>query len=317
MNAFNTETARLVDPILTTIAKGYIHAERVGNVLFPRVDVPSRGGRIVKFDKSSFRKVNSIRAPGSDTKTIQLGYEGEPFHLIQDALNTVIPREHVQEARNGPGIKMQGFAVESIMNRMTLALEVEQAALATNSENFSENQKSTLDVASQFSNPDSDPEKTIGDAKDVVRMATGSDPNVFVISKPIFRALKRHPKIVDRFKYTSADSITTKMLASYFELEKLAVGASVELAGEDDSTFTDVWGNHAVLAYAPQTQTTFQQPSFGYTYTLDGNPMAEKPHWDNGKKAWIYGVTYERQAILCGAESGFLFSNVVVSEAQA
>lgn len=104
------------------------------------------------------------------------------------------------------------------------------------------------------------------------------------------------------------------MLAAMFDLEKVAVGRSVMLESPaEDAAFVDVWGNHAVLAYVPQATTGFEEPSFGYTYTLTGHPYVDKPVWDNTKKSWVYGVTYERMPVMCGPDSGFLFQNVVAA----
>ena len=79
--------------------------------------------------------------------------------------------------------------------------------------------------------------------------------------------MSEHPVIQDKFKYTSADSITVEMLRNFFQLETLVVGDAVTDQGGD--TFTDIWGNIFVLAYVnnkpnPQKET----PSYGYTYTM-------------------------------------------------
>jgi hypothetical protein len=308
----NASQARIIDPVLSNHAQGYKHVDRVGHILFPRVEVNARGGSIIEFGRESFRKYNARRAPGADTQLIQIGHEGKPFNLVQDALNSSVPREVYSDAKAVPGIDMGMRAVNTVMNSLTLALECEQADIATDINNYSANQKVALAGAGQWSDPASDPAQAIEDAKEAVRLVAGVDPNVMVVSKPVFKFLKNHPKIVERFKYTSADSITTKMLANLFDLEHIAVGKAVALSSPDeDADFDDVWGNMAILAYAPQQSRGYEEPSFGYTYTYKGHPFSEKPFWDNGKKSWIYGVTYERLPVLTGMSSGFLFSNVV------
>jgi hypothetical protein len=132
-----------------------------------------------------------------------------------------------------------------------------------------------------------------------------------VIGKPVFKALKNHPKIVERFKYTSSESITADMLAGLFDLEELAVGKATYFDGTDeDGSFKDIWSNKATLAYVPANAEGMEEPSFGYTYTLSGHPFVEKPEWRGGKKSWIYGVSYEREPVVTGIASGFLFTSV-------
>ena len=312
MNAINTYLARVINPVLTTLAHGYKHPDRIGHVLFPPVDVMQRGGQVLRFNKDSFRIANARRAPGADTKTIQLGYLAEAFYLVQDALDATVPREHMDDAAQVPGIDLGLRAVSTVMNNLTLILEHDQAKLATDPGNYDANHKMALVGADKWDDPASDPEKDIDDAKDQVRLTTGTEPNRMGISKPVFKALKRHPKIKDQFKYTSSDSITAAMLANVFDLDQLAVGKSVMLESpDDDAAFTDVWGLDAILAYVPTKTTGFEEPSFGYTYRLKGHPQVESERWDGGKKSWLYGVTYERVPVLCGAPSGFLFQGAV------
>jgi len=308
----NTRQARVIDPVLTAAAQGYISAERVGNTLFPSVPVNVRGGTVLEFGREAFRLYAARRAPGASTQTIGFGYKGKPFELVQDALNAVIPRELMDEATAVPGVDMQRRGVNVVMNSLTLTLEYEQAQLATNPDNFPDGRKLALAGASKWSDPDSDPEGDVANAKEVVRLSCGVDPNRMVISKPAFRALKRHPKIIERFKYTTAESITTSMLAALLELDMLKVGQSVVLdVPENAETFSDVWGNCGVLAYVPASPEGPEEPSFGYTYTLKGHPYVEPVAWDNDRKSHVCGVTYERKPVVTGIASGFLFQNVV------
>ncbi len=60
--------ARVLDPILSAIARGYRSPKAaVANVLFPIIPVGLRGGRIISFGSDDFKLVNSARAPGAAT----------------------------------------------------------------------------------------------------------------------------------------------------------------------------------------------------------------------------------------------------------
>ena len=108
--------------------------------------------------------------------------------------------------------------------------------------------------------------------------------------------------------YTSAESLTTKMLANIFDLREVAVGKGVFMDNNapEDAPFKDIWGNNAILAYTPVDVKGMEQPSYGYTYSLVNHPFVEKPVWDNDTRSWIYGVTYERRPVLSGVAAGFL-----------
>lgn len=314
MSSLNTNTARVIDPVLTGIAQGYRHVQRVGHLLFPAIDVLQRGGKVIEFGRESFMDYKARRAPGADAASIQFGYEGKPFALSQFTLDAPVPREHMQEAETVPGIDLGKRATNTVMDSLTLSLEIEQAEIATNAANYSNDNKVALAGDQCWNDPASDPLKDIEEAKDQVRTTCGVEPNRMVLQNKGFKALKHHPKIVERFKYTSAESITAKMLAGLFDLDELAVGKATYVDDPaKDAKFKEAWGNFAVLAYVPVQDAALEQPSFGYTYTLKGHPFVEQPRWEGGKRSWVYGVTYEREPVLTGIASGFLFQNVVGS----
>lgn len=311
MSPLNTNTARVIDPILTGIAQGYRHVQRVGHVLFPVVSVLQRGGKVIEFGRESFFDYKAKRAPGGNAKMVQFGYEGKPYSLAQYTLDSPVPREHMQDAQTVPGIDLGKRATNNVMDSLTLSLEIEQAALASDPANYADSNKLALAGADQWTDPASDPIGDIEAAKDQVRMSCGIDPNRMVVCNGGFKALKNHPKIVERFKYTTANSITTKMLAGLFDLEELAVGKTTYADDMDAAVpYKEAWGNVAVLAYTPVQDAAMEQPSYGYTYTLTGHPFVEQPRWEGGIRSWVYGVTYERAPQLTGIASGFLFTNV-------
>lgn len=312
MTTLNINSARVIDPVLSGIAQGYRHVQRVGHVLFPAVEVLQRGGKIIEFGRKSFMDYKARRAPGADAKSIQFGYEGKPFSLSQFTLDAPVPREFMQDAQQVPGIDLGKRAVNTVMDSLTLSLEIEQAKIATDPANYGANKKLAFAGADCWDDPDSDPIGDIEAAKDAVRTSCGVEPNRMVVQNAGFKALKNHRKIVDRFKYTSAESITAKMLAGLFDLDEFAVGKATYVDDpKSDAPFKEAWGNCAVLAYTPVQDAAVEQPSFGYTYTLKGHPFVEPARFDGGKRSWVYGVTYEREPVLTGIASGFLFQNVV------
>jgi len=307
----NTQQARVIDPILTAHAQGYKNAKFAGHLLFPRVPVNTRGGTTLKFGKEAFYLYNARRAPGAQTERITFGYKGEPYELVEDSLEVPIPREHQEEAQKVPGVDLALRGTNLVMHSLRLLLENEQAELAKDASKYSNDQKITLAGADKWSDPSCNPIDDIDFAKEAVRQTAGVDPNVMVIGQPVFTALKNNPSIVDRFKYTSSESITAQMLANLFDLEHLGVGKAISTgdtmtAGADDP-FQDVWGNVGIMTYSPQTPQGMEEPSYGYTYTLGGHPMVEVPYYDNRSKSWIVGATYERQPVQTGIAAGYLF----------
>ena len=85
----------------------------------------------------------------------------------------------------------------------------------------------------------STPANDFENAREAIRASVGIYPNVAVIGAKAFSALKHHPKVTDRFKYVSKESITPDMIASLFELQKVMVGRAIYL--DDNSNPVDIW----------------------------------------------------------------------------
>lgn len=308
----NPGQARVIDPILSEVAIGYANPDRVGRVLFPSITIANRGGKVIRFDKAAFRRVNARRAPGGKTKRVQYGYSSDPVALVQDSLEGMVPYENMEEAQSVPGIELGSQAVGNAMNSITLIEEYDQATLALDASLYDNNHKIALTGSDKWSHVDSDPGKQMDDYKEAIRSCIGVYPNTLLLSALAFKAAKRNQKIKDQFKYTSKDSITLEMLKAYFEVENIAVGyaVSIDENAPEDSDPTDIWGNNAVLAYvAPPAERAQGRPAYGYTYTLAGYPFAEDPYEDRSEKSWIYPVTHERRPYLVGATAGFLIQN--------
>ena len=260
----SSSQVRVIDPVLTEIAQGYRHSEHVGHTLFPKVPVPVSGGQVLEFGKESFKLYQARRAPGAATKRISFGHLGKSFALVQDSLEGQIPREFLRDAAQAPGIDLGGRAINSTLRALSLTLEYDQAQLATSTANYDTDHKVALSGSDQWSDGASDPTSHINTGKEAIRTSVGIYPNTLLLSAQAFNALKNHPTVVDRFKYTSQDSVTLEMLSALLDLEQVVVGKAV--AFEDDGTDIDIWGNNAVLAYVPATPSGMEDPSFGYTY---------------------------------------------------
>lgn len=310
MAPINTRTAAVVDVILSTHARGYRNAEFISHMLFPRAPVPNRSMRQLKFGKESFRLMNTKRAPGSNVKRVQYGYASDPISLVQDALEGVVPIEHQQEAESIPGIDLGQGAINMVLDVVDLGLEYDCATMARNAANYAASNKVTLTTTARWTQSASTPISDIKAGNEAIRRMTGRYANTLILGPNAKNALTSHASIKDQFKYTSAQSITTAMLAALLELENVVTGKAVYLpeTALETAAATDVWGDDAILAYVPKGG-NYQVPAYGYTYELTGYPQVEQPYYSRETKSWIYPTTTERRPYIVGADAGFLFVN--------
>ncbi len=312
MTQMNTAAVRVIDPILSTIAQGFKNADMAYHSLFPVVPVGQRGGKVLQFGKEDFRLYNTGRAPGGNVTEVQYGYAGVPFALSDYSLAGKVPIEHQEEAEAVPGINLGEGAVQMVENIFQLQNEFAAAQLATTATNYGAGNKVTLSGTSQWSDYSgtSDPTADVDNAVEAIRSVVGKRPNVMVIGPKVWKALKRHPKLIDRIKYTSRDSLTTQMVAALFDIPNLIVGEAIYADASD--AFTDVWGKFAVLAFT-QLGTIHSRglPSYGYTYRLNGYPMVEQPYYRREVRSWLYPTHDALQPVIASANSGFLISGAV------
>lgn len=308
MPLMTLKATRVVDPILTSVVQGYVQPEFVGSALFPAVPVSKRSGYVIEFGKEDFALFDTRRAPGVATKRRNINYGNRQYSLYQDSLEGELPIEHVEESE-GLGFDLQEEASESTMRSIQLRLEYDQAAIATNTSNYDANHKVTLSGTSQWNDPASKPSATIRSWRNSIRATTGVYPNTMLMGPTVFDTFVEHEEIKDKIKHTSSASITADQIAAMFNFEKVVIGSSLVLNAAGD--FTDIWGKVVIQAYVPMVARSRRQPSYGYTYTLRGYPIAEQPYYDRNHKTWFFPVTAERSPELTGVASGFLSSAVV------
>ena len=305
--------ARVIDPVLSSIAQGYQNGDLVAQNLFPQVSVPLRGGNIITFGKEDFMLYGSARAPGTNTRRVQFGYSGGSYALTDYSLEGQVPIEVLQEGNAGPGIDHAAMAVRKVSNIMALRLEKQSADIACTAGSYAAANKTTLTSTAQWSDytGTSQPLQNIETAKEAIRASTGKRANTVVMGAAVFAKLRQHPVIVDRMKYTGRDIATTEIMAALMGVQRVVVGDAI-YSNDAGTAFTDVWGKFCVVAYTELGSVAdMGAPSYGYTYNLNGYPLVEEPYYDRNSKSWVFPVTRAEAPVLASASAGYLITTAV------
>lgn len=307
MSQMTPGQVRVADPVLSTHARGYRQAQLVAPMLFPFADVSMYGGKVIEFGKESFKVYNSKRAPGENTKRVRPGYEGKPYAIVPMALEAVVPREHMRDASQVPGINLATRAVNVVLRSQLLEYEVDAATLATSTASYDANHRVALTSTDVWSDAASDPISDVETGREVIRSSIGLFPNTAIISAAAYKNLRKHKSIIDRTANTGIRKVTVDLLKEIFEIENVFVGGGV--VANEAGTFGDVWGDAVVLAYVSpgaDVNANVEEPSFGYGYRIEGMPLVEQPYWDPSAKSWIYGVSNDATPVIAGMGAGYL-----------
>lgn len=312
MTQMTTGQARVVDPVLTTHAVGYVRPGNIGSALFPRVEVPTRAGKVLAFKKEGFRRYNTKRAPGESTKRIQFGYEAGNYAIVDAALEAVVPDEVGQEAAAGPGIDMSMDAVDLVLDVFEIEHECECADIARNASNYDADHKVALVGTARWRGSAGDPTANIEAGKEAIRKTIGVRPNTLALSASAFAALKANAKMQAHVQNLQKDTLTVDMLKALWEIPNIVIGEAVVAEGQDDD-LGDIWGHDVILAYvAPpngSNRRSAARPSYGYTYSLRGQPNVRQAYRDENRQSWIHPVNNNRTPQLTGMVAGYLIQD--------
>ena len=308
MTQMTNSQARVIDPILTAVARGYSSPKAaICNLLFPAVPVGQRGGRIVSFGPDAFKLYNTARAPGAATKRVQFNYSPVGFSLTDYRLEGSVPVEIAEEANAVPGIDLGQIAIRNVQNIQALECEKQCADLARNAASYASSNKTSLTSTAKWSDPASTPFADIQAGREAIRSQIGSYPNVLELGPKVATALRNHAGILARLSVTDLKvPATLAQLAALFEVEQVVVGQATY---HDGTQFQDVWGKDALLAYTiPGSMAEMGSPNFGYTYQLAGYPNVFEAYYEENENTWYYPVADARQPVLVGPSAGFLFT---------
>lgn len=297
---------RVVDEVLTNIARGYTNAELVGTQLFPVVSCNKEGGKIPQFSAEAFKIYNTERALRAKSNRISPdGRTTIDYVLTEHDLEYPMDFREIEE--DIANLELHGTIVVS--EGINLRLEKAIADLAQNLSTYPSGNKVTLGAGDKFTNTSSNPIAIIDAAKDAIRQKIGRYPNTGIIGASALVALKEHPAITDKIKYTQMAIVTTDSLSSLLGIKRLYVGSSVY--SSDSGVMSDIWSDNFILAYVPEAQSNvernYYEPAFAYTLRKKNYPVVDK--YDEGGKLHVVRNTDMFVPKVVGSDAGYLIND--------
>ncbi|KWV78618.1 MULTISPECIES: hypothetical protein [Pseudomonas] len=296
---------RVVDPVLTNLARGYRNAQFIGEWLFPIALMDKEAGIIPLFGKEAFEVYDTERAIRAQSNLMT------PDDL--DGLDVVL-REHDiaypvdYREQNESMFDAEARASRRVVNVIDLRREVTCAKLAQNPGTFPAGNKVTLSGSSQWSNGGGDPIAVVEAGKEVVRARIGIRPNTITMGASVYQSLKFHPKLQEALGSQERKLITLEHLKALFGIENIYIGEA--LAGVSNTS--DIWGDNMTLAYVAKPMSganaDYEEPSFGYTLRRKGMPEIDTYDTAGGKVRFVRNTDIYKPVVV-GADAGYLISD--------
>ena len=335
------DTYASVDPILTTLAQGYMLPEtNIANFIAPVVDTPTRAGRTLRFGKEAFAVIDYRRAYGTNIPYVQSRFDSDPYALEQEVIAWELPEEVIENAGEGPAqVDLRAIETRNAMSRLMNAYEVTVADSIGNTANYEQAAdcngdgaldnlglaydswtlyKADADVVGAPTGPakwDDTQANPITDVltwKRAVANHIGIRPNSAVVGSAVFDRLLTCEAILDRIQFTTADSIDTDVIARYFGLERgirVAEGRKLDDCGNLVPVFPE---NAVLLFYSPLSASdsvmpaggaSAATPAFAYTYQLTGTPAVRPEYYIRERRVVRAEITVERAVNITGLGS--------------
>ncbi|HHE6157110.1 TPA: hypothetical protein ACPE3U_002664 [Citrobacter freundii] len=308
---------RVVDPVLTSIARGYKNAAFIGERIFPIVETDKEGVTVPTFGKTAFVEFETQRAVGADSNVLVREKTGS-LDLVLNEHDLAAPVDYREKAESM--FNEESKAIRRVTNGVNLKRELYAARLAQDPKVYIQGSVKALAAAERWVGGKGDPIGIIEAGIEAVRNKTGLRPNLMTMGASVMSLLKFHPAIQAAIGANERKRITLEILKDLFQLDDVVVGEPVSMtsmkdAQDKDKTPSDIWADNLMLHYVgkPQPGTTSadeNEPSFGYTLRRKGMPVADKYDGAGGKVNYCRYTDIYKVAVV-GGDAGYLISNIV------
>lgn len=280
-----------IQAALSVIAVAYVQSDEnyIADAVYPNVPVEHQADKYFYFSKDDFfRDEAQLRADTDESA-------GGGFNLGTASYFANVWAYHMdlgeQTRRNAdPAVDMDVATTKFCMQKMLIrkdrffTTQFLKTGLWTAQSDAVGTAGGTPGTSTPpFWNDDAngDPFTDIATGQTAILQNTGFEANTFLITYPVYQALRKHPLVVDRIKYTTradASKITPELLAGAFDVERVPVSKAVyNSAGElatsvattPAGTYAFISGKNALLCHsAPEPGLMI--PSAGYIFAWSG-----------------------------------------------
>lgn len=323
--------SRVVDPLLTTMAYGIEVLDYVGHLAFPPVFIPKRKTKIISFGTKKGKYLYATRrAPGANTNRISTGFGDTEVTLYQDAIEAELPVENAEESAGV--FDMQQDSAMTAKEALCLRLEFDQMTLLGSLASYPATNRVLLTGANQFSDPTSNVELFIDNAKTAIVAGCAKLPNTMIIGGlKAYNALKRHPRVRDQYHRSTADTITMAMVAAAFDCPNWGISLATWIDPANPGVETPMFDNKIWFGYVPGQgdlplvsgmnpglKSDRRKASFGYTYIKEAAGIGDTktgiimtaPYYGDNNRTWYFPAIADRLPVITGISAGYLIDNV-------
>lgn len=315
---------------LTDVAVAYLQDESayIANKIFPMVPVQHQTDVYFVWSKADFfrdeaqLRADATESAGSGVNLTTQSYSAKVWALHQDIGAQV-------RSNADPAVDVDVVATRQLMQKMLIRRDrvFVSKYMTTTVWGTDITGVASAPTAGQTiqwnDDANSDPFTDIATGQTTVLQNTGFLPNVLLITWPVYQALRKHPLVIDRIKYSNpafAGTITPALLAEAFDIEEVVVSKAVYNSAAQGATtnMQFVAGKSALLAYRapnPGLMVPTAGYVFGWTGLINLNNLGVAVYqipmpWRGIKTVRTEAeMSFDMQVV--GADLGYFFATIV------
>ncbi|MFA5429837.1 MAG: hypothetical protein WC329_01605 [Candidatus Omnitrophota bacterium] len=305
-----------IDAALSEIAIGYKNKSYIGDQVFPAVSVAKQSDKYFVWDKGSeFTNQVEKRTPGDTYPEGRIKLSNDEYYADIYHLGYPIPWENMKNA--DAAVKLEKKGAAWLASQFMLNREIQLASGVFVTGIWDNNPTVGADFVAWDDYDNSNPQEDIDAYKDIILGETGALPNTLVIGRQVWAKLRRHPILLDLYKYTGNAILTEDQVAKALDVEKLLIGNAIQrtsLEGAAAATQAFVWGKHALLIYVAPAP-AIDEPSAGYTFVWDidgsGLDISIRPTVQDDRDRDFLKAKHAFDFKVTGTDLGAWFGNVI------
>jgi hypothetical protein len=269
------------DKALENVSVAYKNGDLIADKLCPPVPVQHESDVYYVYSRDQLVVPETARAIGAESNRASFSLSTASYRVQEHALKDIIYDRARKNA--DPALNLEVDAVEHLSMLIKMREELELANLIATGTAWANVTSLTSTFAWNQNTTLSNPILFADSAAATVIQQSGMVPNRGLINDPTFRAAKEHVSIVDRIKYTSAESVSEDLLAKLMGLPSLLVGRGIFNSGAEgtaDATSNSwIWTDMAWFGYVSESA-GLKKPSALYNFTLkSGGSTVEVKRW--------------------------------------
>lgn len=267
------------DKTLENISIAYRPGEFIADKVIPTIPVMRESDEYYVYASDIMTLPETIRANGAESNKAQFSVSVSSYQTVEHALNDVVTKKDRRNADKA--INPEIDVTEILTQKLLIRKEYEAAQMLQDKNNWSNNTSLTSTYAWSQNTTTSNPITQIDSATSVLLKSSGYKPNKLVVDYQTFQAAKEHVSIIDRIKYTSADSVTAPMLSKLFNVAETLVGEAVYNSSDEgiDASNAWIWTNCAFLGYF-NPSASLKKASAAYNLQFSEGGSVKVFKWD-------------------------------------